>query len=183
MGINCSYNNSMSPPIDYTKSYFTLSLKDPPDGIERGVVFHTFSDKVSDTNTNYDVITFYVTFVLVVGRIIRGAFSGEAERIVFTEMPEPITILNLCEGIKISRYRCLFEREEHLYYVLIDLMRSPEILKIITKSSLRVLVAKKEREIKTRNLNKKIEEIDSKMIEEIKENDEQKVDRQKESGN
>jgi len=30
-------------------------------------------------------------------------------------------------------------REEHLYYVLIDMIRSPEILKLITKSSIRRL--------------------------------------------
>ncbi len=153
-------------------------MYNPPDKIEQGIVFHTFSDKVSSTNTNYDVLTFYISFILVVGRLVRGAISGEAERIVFTEMPEPRKILNLCEGVKIHRYRCEFEREEHLYYVLIDLMRSPEILKIITKSSIRFLLEKKEKEKKKDRITRKIEqkeeakerEEENKLMEEIKEN-------------
>jgi hypothetical protein len=159
-------------------------MLNPPDGLEQGIVFHTFSDKVSSTNTNYDVATFYISFILVVGRLVRGAISGEAERIVFTEMPEPMKILNLCEGIKIHRYRCEFEREEHLFYVLIDLMRSPEILKIITKSSIRVLLEKKEKERKKEVVKKKItlkQKEESKILEEIKENNEQKIDNLKET--
>ena len=153
-----------------------MSLYNPPDNIDQGIVFHTFSDLVSSTSTNYDVLTFYISFILVVGRLIRGAVAGEAEKIVFTEMPEPMKILNLCEGVKISRYRCEFEREEHLYYVLIDLMRSPEILKIITKSSIRVLLEKKNKERKKNIEKKKFGEIDNNMVEEIKDNPEQIVD-------
>ena len=181
LNFDCTYNNLTKPMIDYTKSYYNLSFFDPASLSTQGLVFHTFSDKVSQTNTNYDVVTFYITFIFVAGRLIRGAISGEAERIVFTEMPEPMKILNLCEGIKISRYRCLFEREEHLYYVMIDLMRSPEMLKIITLSSIRVLMGKKERESKRRKTNNKTLEIDNKIIEEINNNNEQKLDNLKES--
>ena len=74
------------------------------------------------------MVTFYISVIIVIGRLIRGAIYREAEKIVFTEMPEPRKILILCEGIKISRYKSDYEREQYLYYVLIDLMRSPEIL-------------------------------------------------------
>ena len=64
--------------------------------------------------------------------------------------------MDLCEGIKISRYRHdfvrymkLIFREEHLYSVLIDMMRSPEILKMITKSTLQYLMDKNDDENKT----------------------------------
>jgi cell division protein FtsX len=36
-----------------------------------------------------DVITFYATFIIVIGNAVRGIISGEAEKIVLTEMPEP----------------------------------------------------------------------------------------------
>ena len=52
-------------------------------------------------------------------------------------MPEPEKIINLCEGIKQSRYSFELEKEEQLYYVLIEFMRSPDYLKMLTKSSLR----------------------------------------------
>jgi len=103
----------------------------------------------------------------VVGSLVRSAIKGEAERIVFTEMPEPKKILNLCEGIKINRYRCEFEREEQLYYVLIDLMRSPEILKIITKSSIKFLLEKKDKEKRRDKITKNIKLLRSKKIRSI----------------
>lgn len=108
------------------------------------IYFHTFSDKVSDATGNYSIVSFYVAFVLVVGNAIRGAISGEETKIILTEMPEPDKLINLCEGIKISRYQHLLAREEVLYYVLIDFMRSPEILKKLTKSSILYLKQRKE---------------------------------------
>lgn len=74
------------------------------------IVFHTFSDKISETSGNYDVLTYYISFILVIGRVIRGFISGEAEKIIMTEMPEPQQLINLCEGIKISCYRRDFVR-------------------------------------------------------------------------
>ncbi len=162
--MECEFNDSSVPQIDYTKSYFNLSIFNTPDKIERGIVFHTFSDKVSSTNTNYDVLTFYISFILVVGSLVRRAISGEAERLTFTEMPEPMKILNLCEGIKINRYRCEFEREEQLYYVLIDLMRSPEILKIITKSSIKSLLERKQKEKRRDRITRNIKLLKSKKL-------------------
>jgi len=50
-------------------------------------------------------------------------------------MPKPQKLLNLCEGIRISRYKKDLVREEKLYFVLIDIFRSPEMLKIITTQS------------------------------------------------
>jgi len=134
--------------IDYTKSYFTFKKSDIRDP-DPGITFHTFSDKVSETSANYDVMTFYISFILVIGRLLRGALSGEAEKIILSEMPEPGNLINLCEGIKISRYRLEFEREEHLYFVLIDFMRSPEILKMLTKSSIKSLQERKNYSKKT----------------------------------
>ena len=51
-------------------------------------------------------------------------------------MVNPNRLFALCEGIKISRIRNDFLQEEKLYYLLIDLMRSPEIIKNMTQSSL-----------------------------------------------
>ena len=48
----------------------------------------------------------------------------------------PNKLLSLCEGIRIARIKKDYLQEEQLYYVLIDLMRSPEMIKNITKSSL-----------------------------------------------
>lgn len=92
--------------MDYSRSYFTLYLEKP----NQGLIFHAFSDMVSSYVSGYNIITFYISIIIVIGRLIRGFISGEAERIVFTEMPEPNKIITLCESIKISRYISDFER-------------------------------------------------------------------------
>ena len=103
---------------------------------EEGIKFITFSDLFSKVTFGYDVLTFYVTFVIVAGKIVRAIFLGNAERIMYIEMVNPNRLLSLCEGIKISRIKNEFLEEERLYYLLIDLMRSPEIIKNMTQSSL-----------------------------------------------
>jgi hypothetical protein len=149
--LNMICNKNDTGSIDYSNTYFTFKKHDPMDPMpapSQGLTFHTFSDMVSSTSAGYDVLTFYITFILVIGNVIRNIISGEETKIILTEMPEPKGLINLCEGIKISRFRFEFEREEYLYYVLIDYMRSPEILKIMTKSSVKVLRERKERELK-----------------------------------
>ena len=81
-------------------------------------------------------MTFYVTFVILAGKVIRATFLGSAEKIMYRQMVNPNRLFSLCEGIKISRIRNDFLQEEKLYYLLIDLMRSPEIIKNMTQSSL-----------------------------------------------
>ena len=56
---------------------------------------------------------------------------------ILKEMPYPDDLLLICNSVVSSRLENKLEREEELYYVLIDIMRSPEMIKAITKSSLR----------------------------------------------
>ena len=51
-------------------------------------------------------------------------------------MPNPEEIINLCEGILLARFSFDYEQEEELYYILIELMRSPDYLRILTNSSM-----------------------------------------------
>jgi len=94
--------------IDYVNSYFKL-IADYDDE-QTGIFFHTFSNKISSSTGNYNVLTFYTTFVILIGNLIRDFFIKPAERIIYLDMPEPGSLLTLCEGIKISRYRYDFER-------------------------------------------------------------------------
>ena len=98
--------------------------------------FITFSNFYSSLTFGMNVITFYVSFILVIGRVISGAFLGQAERIMYAEMVNPGKLFSVCEGIKISRIKKDFLQEEKLYYLLIDFMRSPEMFKNLTMSSL-----------------------------------------------
>ena len=137
-------NDEKPMSLDYNKKKIQLTLKKEDNVFNwyvqtdnnEGIKFVTFSDLYSQVTFGYDVLTFYVTFVIVAGRVIRAIFLGNAERIMYIQMVNPNRLFALCEGIKISRIRNDFLQEEKLYYLLIDLMRSPEIIKNMTQSSL-----------------------------------------------
>ena len=120
----------------YLKSYFTFKTKDSVEEKWEGLEFHIFNDKISETTSGYSVLTFYLTFVLVAGSYVQEFLASEPEKIMFTELPHPESIVNLCEGIKISRYSYDFKKEEYLYTILIELMRTPDYLKLLTRSSI-----------------------------------------------
>ena len=128
-------NESNITTPSYLESYFTFSTFFSVNNT-KGIKFHVFSDKVSSTTFSYSVLTFYVAFVLVVGSYVRNFFAGQPEKIILNEMPHNEKIMDLCEGIKISRYSYDFEKEEELYYRLIEIMRSPDILMNLTGSSI-----------------------------------------------
>ena len=133
--------------INYFGSYFTAKkvFEDSNGHVEiGGIVFHVFSDQVSTTTSGRTILTFYVSFVLLAGTYIRNFFAGNPEKIILNEMPHVEEIMNLCEGVRLARYMYDFEQEEKLYYALIELMRSPDYLRILTKSSTEQFKERKE---------------------------------------
>ena len=149
-------DNAPNPIVKNTKRNVTLSLeksdiknhscnynwylKEANDTNQKeyieGIEFLTFTDLFSSVLFGYDVITFYITFIFVSGKIIRAIFLKQAERVIYTEMVNQKKLFSVCEGIKISRMRKNFLQEKKLYYLLIEMMRSPEIIKKMTQSSL-----------------------------------------------
>ena len=128
----CEKDNNNN--INYFNSFFTI--KSYYKGEEEPLELHIFSDQISETTSGYSVLTFYITFVLLAGSYIRDFLANEPEKIMLEELPHPKKIVELCEGIKIARYSYDFKNEEYLYTILIELMRSPDYLKLITDSSL-----------------------------------------------
>ena len=120
--------------INYFNSFFTV--KTIIDNQTQPLELHVFNDQISETTSGYSVLTFYITFVLLAGSYVREFLASEPEQIMLEELPHPKRIVELCEGVKIARYCYDFKNEEYLYTVLIELMRSPDYLKLITDSSL-----------------------------------------------
>ena len=137
----CRNNTNSNGTPSYLESYFTFQKKamnkngKEIEGEFVGIKFHVFSDQVSTTTSGKNILTFYVSFVLLVGTYVRNFFAGQPEKIMLTEMPHSEEIINLCEGIKVSRNSFDFEQEEKLYYILIEIMRSPDYLRALTQSS------------------------------------------------
>jgi len=61
-----------------------------------GIEFLTFTDLYSRGTFGYDVITFYITFILVSGKLIRANFMGQAKRIIYSEMVNPNKLFSVC---------------------------------------------------------------------------------------
>ena len=151
------YNEENEVNNSYLESYFTFGILGKKG--KEGIFFYILSDKVSTTTSGYSVVTFYITFILLVGNYVRNFFAGEASKVSLTEMPECYDLIDLCEGIKIARYSYDFEQEENLYYILIELMRSPYYLKLLTKSSTEQFNKRKEFTNKAHDPNCFIDEL------------------------
>ena len=100
-----------------------------------GIQFHVFNDKVSSSTYGYTLIGFYSVFILFIGNIVATVFSYEPEKLIISEMPHPEKLLNLCECVKISRYIHDFKKEEYLFNILMEILRTPEFLKRLTQST------------------------------------------------
>ena len=159
---------------NYLRSYFTFKSKNKNDTEFSGIEFHAFNDKISETISGYSVISFYVTFILVAGKYVADYLSSEPEKIMYTDLPHPEIIIDLCEGITIARYNNDFKDEESLYTLLIELMRSPDILKKLTQSSITNLEIRKQNNIENEEDNE--EEDNDSVKENVKDNDDENDD-------
>ena len=102
---------------------------------KKGVQYHIFNDKVSSSTSGYSILGFYSAFILVIGTYVTNFFNYNPEKLMISEMPHPEKLLNLCECIKISRYTYDFKKEEYLYCILIEIMRTPDFIKKLTQST------------------------------------------------
>jgi hypothetical protein len=83
----------------------------------------------------YGVTALYVFILVTVGSAVRGALLGSIGDLIYSEMPEPQDLLDLCESIYIVRlqaYAGHLRDEVRLYETLIKLYRSPQMLMRIT---------------------------------------------------
>lgn len=67
-----------------------------------------------------------MTFILLIGRILRLSTTGLAERITYLELPYVDNILQLCLDVYLVREMHEFRLEEDLYAKLIFVYRSSE---------------------------------------------------------
>jgi hypothetical protein len=70
----------------------------------------------------------------VVAGFVRSMFDGNLPNIPYVMNPKPDNILQICEAINILRVRKQFREEYLMYYELIDIIRSPEIMKYMSGS-------------------------------------------------
>lgn len=111
---------------------------------QKSLEFVVFSELFTKVFESTSIIAFYANYVLLLSTIIRTVFMSTYEDILFKEMPYPDMLITVIDGIKMARYKNQLDKEEELYYLLMELLRSSEILKIITKSSVKELDDRKQ---------------------------------------
>jgi hypothetical protein len=134
-------------------------------------VFSSFTQKLN-------ILTMYSTFIYVIGQAIAKVFKVPAESIWVSNIPNAAPVIKLCEAIALARAEEDLDKEVKMYYSLIDIMRSPELVKRIGEDYLKFIEDTREDLIKQsiwvvrRNLQ--LEE--KKKFEELKRKSKQKDD-------
>jgi len=83
------------------------------------------------------VYALYITYVYVIFRALRGVLVPNTSAIIITDARDPVDLLMLCETIQLCRLKQWLKKEEELYFLLIDIMRSPVVFKAICGGSIK----------------------------------------------
>eukprot|EP00930_Biecheleria_cincta_P031116 TRINITY_DN21591_c0_g1_i1.p1 TRINITY_DN21591_c0_g1~~TRINITY_DN21591_c0_g1_i1.p1 ORF type:complete len:2145 (-),score=331.07 TRINITY_DN21591_c0_g1_i1:592-6582(-) len=86
-------------------------------------------------SSSWSVVGIYLGVVLTVGRFLRLNFQDAGKRVIYEELPDTSLLLDLCNGIYIARIQRLLNTEYKLYYQLMHIYRSPELLLDVTGKS------------------------------------------------
>jgi len=65
----------------------------------------TFSDKVAPDYFKYSIITFYISIVLVIGKVLRAIIVPSTSTLFIIEMAAPDSLMMLCECIYICQMK------------------------------------------------------------------------------
>ena len=126
-----------------SKAYDDIGEFDPDDHVEcliGGLCFVTVSENIvtglSDLGIGaYGITAVYIFVLFTIGSFVKEAMRGALYEIIYTELPDPSDLLELCEGIYIAReenYIGHLKDEVRLYETLIRVLRSPETLLRVT---------------------------------------------------
>ena len=101
-----------------------------------GIEYHVLNDKILEGTFGYNFVGFYTAIVFVIGSYFARYFSADLPSLPLIESPHPEILMDICEGIVISRHLQDFRNEDYYYCVLADLLRTPELINKMTYSNL-----------------------------------------------
>ncbi len=85
----------------------------------------------------YSIITFYFLVIYGIGISFRAMVIFSSATAFINEVNDPEALLKLCEYIHQMRHEKNLDKEEKYYLILVEILRSPELLKAFTGSSLK----------------------------------------------
>ncbi|XP_060075477.1 piezo-type mechanosensitive ion channel component 1-like [Ylistrum balloti] len=131
-------DNIFSPSSDETKKRLVDNL-----------TLISFNDRVAPEGfsfiTGYGIIGLYITFILVIGRILRLSTTGLVELITYRELPYVDNILQLCLDLYLVREMREYRLEEDLYAKLLFVYRSSETRITWTQLPRRLIVTQEKK--------------------------------------
>ncbi|GFO30477.1 piezo-type mechanosensitive ion channel component [Plakobranchus ocellatus] len=115
----------------------------------------TFNDKKAPESlsflSGYGIIGLYISFVVLIGRLLRLSTTNQYLTIIFRELPDVNKVLQLCLDLYLVREMKEFHLEEDLYAMIIFLYRSPETMVKETRQTVRIGNLKKKKEDKKKD--------------------------------
>lgn len=84
-----------------------------------------------------DILTFYITVIIITGMQIRYFFLFYSHRAFIYELNYPDPMLRLCESIHLCRARGDLKMEDENFRLLCDLTRKLELLKLLTGTNMK----------------------------------------------
>jgi hypothetical protein len=138
-------------------------------------VFSSITENLTVDPSN-QILTMYSTFIYVIGQAIAKVFKVPAESIWVSNIPNAEPVIKLCEAIALARAEEDLDKEVKMYYSLIDIMRSPELVKRIGDDYLKFVEDTREDLIKQSIwvVRRKLQLEEKKKLEELKRKSKQK---------
>ncbi len=103
----------------------------------KGFSMFVFSRKILPSYFSLPIITFYISIVYVIAQVFRSGLVPKTANSIILDAPFPDDLLLLCEAIQVLRIKKRYKEEEQLYYLLVEVLRSPEVLREICGTSLK----------------------------------------------
>ena len=94
------------------------------------------SGTIGEAVVSLGITGLYVTIVFGIGRFVRLSIANMRMRIPYQDLPDVSHLWTLCSDITVAREEGEFMLEEQLFYTLINLYRSPQVLFELTKKDL-----------------------------------------------
>ena len=92
------------------------------------------------------IAAFYTGLFITLGGLVRSILVYKTFSVFVYDVNKPEPLLQLCEYIIQMRHEENLEKEEEYYFMLVEILRSPELLKAITGSSLKGELGPKDEE-------------------------------------
>ena len=91
---------------------------------------------IGETLSSMGITGLYVTLVFGLGRFLRMGLTNIRMRIPYQDLPSVDRLTTLCNDIAVAREERELLLEEHLFYSLLNIYRSPAVLFEVTKKGL-----------------------------------------------